>query len=80
MTRLFYDKVLDQKSVFEISSYSRYKISNDPLNKDLTLDELENVIAKLKNKKSMGWDKIPNEVIKNKSITLLLFICFSKML
>ena len=60
----FYDKVLEQKSVLEDSSYSRYEIPNDPLNKDLTLDELENVIAKLKTKKSVGWDKIPNEVIR----------------
>ena len=42
------------------------------------LDELENVIAKLKTKKSVGWDKIPNEVIKNKSITSLLFKFFQK--
>ena len=54
------------------------KVLNDPLNKDLTLDELENVIAKLKTKKSVGWDKIPNEVIKNKSITSLLLNVFFK--
>ena len=65
----FYDKVLQQKSVLQDSSYSRY---DDPLNKDLTLDELENVLTKLKTKKSVGWDKIPNEIIKNKSITSLL--------
>ena len=74
----FYDKVLEQKSVLENSSYSRYEIPNDPLNKDLTLDELENVKAKLKTKKSVGWDKIPNEVIKNKSITSLLLKFFQK--
>ena len=74
----FYDKVLEQKSVLENSSYSRYEIPNDPLNKDLTLDELENVIAKLKTKKSIGCDKIPNEVIKNKSITSLLLNFFQK--
>ena len=39
---------------------------------------LENVIVKLKTKKSVGWDKIPNEVIKNKSITLLLLNFFQK--
>ena len=66
----FYDKVLEN------SSYFMYEIPN----KSLTLDELENVIAKLKTTKSMGWDKIPNEVIKNKSITLLLLNFFSKLL
>ena len=74
----FYDKVLEQKLVLENSFYSWYEIPNDPLNKDLTLDELENVKAKLKSKKSVGWDKILNGVIKNKSISLLLLNFFQK--
>ena len=63
--------MLEQKSVLENSPYSRHEIPNDPQNKSLTHDELENIIAKLKTKKYMGW-KIANEVINNKSVTSLL--------
>ena len=62
--KTFYDKVSEQKSVLENYLYSRYEIPNDPLNTSLTVDELENVLAKLTTKKPMGWDNISNEVIK----------------
>ena len=41
-------------------------------------DEVEKVIKKLQKKKSVGWDNIPNEIIKNKSLTMLLLKFFQK--
>ena len=41
-------------------------------------DEVEKVIKKLQKKKSVGWDNIPNEMIKNKSLTTLLLNFFQK--
>ena len=41
-------------------------------------DEVEKVLNKLKSNKSAGWDNIPNEVIKNKSVYVLLLKYFQK--
>ena len=41
-------------------------------------DEVEKVLNKLKSNKLAGWDNIPYEVIKNKSIYLLLVKYFQK--
>ena len=41
-------------------------------------DEVEKVIKKLQKKESVGWDNIRNEIIKNKSLTMLLRKFFQK--
>ena len=35
-------------------------------------DEVEKVLIKVKSNKSASWNNIPNEVIKNKSVYVLL--------
>ncbi len=42
------------------------------LNKNFTLLEISKLINKLKNKKAVGIDKIPNEILKNKNIHIVL--------
>ena len=41
-------------------------------------DEVEKVLNKLKSNKSATWDNIPNEVIKNKFVYVLLLKYFQK--
>ena len=54
------------------------------LNKEVTIDEIEKVISKLKNNKSVGNDQVPNEVIKCNTYKYILFklllFCFSNSL
>ena len=66
----FYENVLKQKYILEQSPYFDFNILDDPLNKPVMYDEVEKVIKKLQKKKSVGWDNIPNEIIKNKSLTM----------
>ena len=51
---------------------------NDPLNKPFTCDELIKVLNRLKVNKSVGRDNIPNEILKHKSVSLLLLKYFQK--
>ena len=46
---------------------------NVVLNKEVSIDEIQKVISKLKNNKSVGNDQIPNEVIKCRTYRYLLF-------
>ena len=54
---------------------------NAALNKEVSIDEIEKVISKLKNNKSVGNDQVPNEVIKCNTYKYLLFklvqFCFN---
>ena len=74
----FYQEILQQKTFLEQPLYLNFEISNDPLNKPIMYDEVEKVLNKLKSNKLAGWDNIPYEVIKNKSIYLLLVKYFQK--
>ena len=74
----FYENVLKQKHILEQSPYFDFNISEDPLNKPVMYDEVEKVIKKLQKKKSVGWVNIPNDIIKNKSLTMLLLKFFQK--
>ena len=74
----FYENVLKQKHILEQSPYFDFNISDDPLNKPIMYDEVEKVIKKLQKKKSVGWDNIPNKIIKNKFLTMLLLKFFQK--
>ena len=47
---------------------SNGSLATDPaawINRDFSSDEVRNVIKTLKNGKAYGWDKIPNEALKN---------------
>ena len=54
------------------------------INTDITVDEVEAAVTKLKNGKATGVDCIPNEVIKKQSVLIwwyLLFqVCFENSL
>ncbi len=43
-------------------------VSNAMLNRNISLQEVSNVVDRLKNKKAPGIDKIPNEVLRNDSV------------
>ena len=47
------------------------------LNKNITEDEVVKIIQKLKNKKAMGIDMVPNEIIKCKVIVPMLVTLFN---
>ena len=55
-------------------------IENDELNYEISLNEVQYVVNKLKGKKATGIDKLPNEALKNKDIikilTDLFKLCF----
>ncbi len=55
-------------------------IDNEILNKDITLQEVKEVINKAKCSKSPGIDNLPYEVYKNDSVTLVLTQLFQKCL
>ena len=46
---------------------------NEVLNRPLEFGEIEVVIAKLKKRKATGLDNIPNEVLKNNSVMIVLW-------
>jgi exonuclease III len=50
--------------------------SEQTMNSDLTLDEVKNAVYKTKNKKAVGVDVLPNEVLKNNSIVVILHALF----
>jgi hypothetical protein len=50
---------------------------NEMLNEPLTMAELIRAVTKLKRNKAVGFDKIPNEVLKQNNIRLLLYGLFS---
>ena len=57
-------------------SYDGY-VENEFINGDITLTEIEHITQKLKNNKSSGFDKIPNEVLKNADVQNMLWKLFN---
>jgi hypothetical protein len=59
-------------------------VGNEYLNANITYDEVNMIVKRLKNCKAVGIDKIPNEVLKNDSIIIilcqLLNLCFKTSL
>ena len=51
---------------------------NPELNGPISFDEIQKIINKLKLNKSSGIDQIPNEVLKNHDVILLLYNLFTK--
>ena len=74
--RDFYINILRQKCALENSDYINYEIQNDPLNKPFCHDELKQVIKRLKTNKAVGCDNIPNEVLKQRSVSEMLLKYF----
>lgn len=76
----FYSNILNHKNQLEDEMNNENYICNEFINEPIRIDEVYNVVTKLKNKKSVGIDQIPNEVLKNgnmlSSLHKLLYICF----
>lgn len=53
--------------------YKRQNLNlNHSLNSNITIDDVNKVIRRTKNKKAVGWDNLPNKIMKNDlSVTLL---------
>ncbi len=51
-------------------------VSNEFLNRNISKDEIDKVVDRLKNKKAPGIDKIPNEVLRNDSVKQCLLTFF----
>ena len=66
-----------KKAIKETEIIQKGYECNTFLNSDLSYDELEKAISKLKNNKAVGCDGIPNEVLYNYDVIITLFIFFS---
>ena len=54
-------------------------IAENQLNSQITRDEIQKSLKRAKNKKAVGIDSIPNEILKNENTASLLTILFSKI-
>ena len=76
----FLDNVDRNLLCFEKQMETENFVQNAMINIDITIDEVEVAVTKLKNGKATGVDDIPNEVIKKDSVLLwwyrLFHICF----
>ena len=77
----FSDEFLEQmhsyKTELDVNMLENDYVENGMLNKAISVDEVEKVSAKLKNRKATGPDLMPNEVLKFKGITLILYHLFN---
>ena len=74
----FAEHVKSAVNDIESRMFSHNQEPNKMLNQVISYDEVENVVRKLKIKKSCGIDGIPNEVLKSNSIILLLWKLLDK--
>jgi exonuclease III len=78
----FYNAKMIEKMIMEDEQTDPLYVSNESLNKEITLYEILKITKALKSKKAVGVDLIPNEVLKSRhvgSVLLNLFnSCFSK--
>ena len=74
----FYEQKLQEKDIFEERMNVHDYSGNPDLNRDITVDEIDKVLNNLKNKKAVGPDQVPNEVLKTKKLNLFLFSLFCK--
>lgn len=74
----FYDECITDKASLENDMHLIETDSNCLLNADMTQEEITIAISKLKNKKAVGIDLIPNEVIKCTGIQIALHTLFQR--
>ena len=76
----FLDNVDRSLLYFETQMETETFVQNAMIDTDITIDEVEVAVTKLKNGKTTGVDNIPNEVIKKDSVLLwwyrLFQVCF----
>ena len=69
----FYQTKIDELTDLE----SNLTETNDLVNRELSFDEIEKTVRKLRLKKSVGIDFIPNEILKNHDVKVALFSLFT---
>ncbi len=69
---------MNLKQVSEAQMENPLYEENPGLNGPISYDEIEKIINKLKINKSSGIDQIPNEVLKNHDVMLLLYNIYTK--
>ena len=72
----FYQNIKSEKGIFEENMRESSYVENDFINRDISYDEIENLVLKLKNKKASGIDCIQNEILKEKDVILILWHLF----
>ena len=77
---LFYRDVTRIVHDSELEMDTEHYNENGEINGDITFNELQSCLAKLKNNKACGIDGIPNEILKNPKILNILLhfmnMCF----
>ncbi len=76
----FYENALHNKRIKEQEMDSDEYVSNPEINMPLSFEELERCVGKLKLKKAVGLDVIPNEVLKKHDVMMLLFYLYQNFL
>ena len=74
----FYRQCLQEKQNFEHIMNTPNYDSEESINRQISLREVEKMIHKIKNKKATGYDMLPNEVLKSgelNNVLLALFRC-----
>ena len=66
--QIFYDEIVKQVRDFERD----ITFTNDFLSEDISFDENEKCVKRLKNGKALGYDGIPNELLRNHNVQLAL--------
>jgi hypothetical protein len=78
----FYNTKMLEKMMLEDEQLDPLYVPNDQINHEITLGEIIRVTNKLKSKKAVGIDSIPNEVLKSTETRVLLVhlfnACFDK--
>ena len=74
----FFNEAKAEKERLETNIEDREYRPNAELNKPITATEVQKIIQKLKNKKAVGIDRIPNEVLKNAKATQILTLLFNQ--
>ena len=68
----FYEEATSVKEDMEREALNIVNGGNEFINSNIEYHEVEHVIDKLKSKKSVGIDGIPNEVLKQPSVKIIL--------
>ncbi len=74
----FYRHVNQMRINMENNMEDDEYLCNDFINNALSFDEIERVVNKLKSKKAPGIDTLPNEVLKQNDVMILLFHFYTK--
>ena len=73
---IFYNEVCKRTLIRSTWMKTEHCESNEYLNRDISFSEIEHVIKQLKLKKFPVTDNVPNEVIKDRGFSLILFQIF----